>query len=677
MNLIKSWLRVNPIIVKELRSRMRGPRAFITLTVMLLLTAGGMYGLLQILLAMSTYSTDILSPRIGQSMFTVLAFLELFMVCAITPAVTSGAISGEREKLTYEMLQSTPLSTASILWGKLVSALSYVFLLLFAAVPMASLVFIFGGVAPRDMVKALLMLVFLAVSFGVLGLFMSALFGRTGRATVASFLVVLGLMFVPLLAAVAVSVVRQGEPPRWILAPSPISMLSSVLGAAAGQNNPLGGIIPILGGWFINQAITPISQTNIPRPLYHYSLPLYTGITLVLYLLTTRLLQPAHRWRLNKKEILVAAGLLLGFAGLVAGAYFSTASRYEWVKGSPVTNQILPGMTVPAQPVGRMPVLAAANVSSKEEITLYASAIRKLVSDLNDAAPQGNPAAVFVLNTAQARLNSSGGQGSEDKLLAEDLQKGILEQLKDLPNPVQWVSSPQQWVTDPKTGLVQNGQMLIYLGSVNDPGQGALEIPVAVQVGNTSENPSTLRFKQVNGTWELDASSPNDSGPVGPTPSAPAAGLEPAIQADIYAAVVRQLYTVDHTFGNNPPKMPRIYIVTTTDDKAGDPGGASASPATLTEEMQQSISERLKDLPAEIHYVSGRKEVPLNAQDGAVMDSGVIITLGNVFAREDSQMQVAGSIYFASLAAGGKTYILEKDGALWKITGTTGVEWIS
>jgi ABC-2 type transport system permease protein len=677
MNLIKSWLRVNPIIVKELRSRMRGARAFITLTVMLLLTAGGMYGLLQILLAMSTYSTDILSPRIGQSMFTVLAFLELFMVCAITPAVTSGAISGEREKLTYEMLQSTPLSTASIVWGKLVSALSYVFLLLFAAVPMASLVFIFGGVAPRDMAKALLMLVLLAVSFGVLGLFMSALFGRTGRATVASFLVVLGLMFVPLLAAIAVSVVRQGEPPRWILAPSPISMLSSVLGSAATQNSPLGGIIPILGGWFINQAITPISQTSIPRPLYHYSLPLYAGVTLVLYLLTTRLLQPAHRWRLNKKEILVASGLLLGFAGLVAGAYFSTASRYEWVKGSPITNQVFPGMTVPAQPVGRMPVLTAASVSSKEEMILYAAAIRKLVSDLNDAAPQGNPAAVFVLNTAQARLSSSGGQGSEDKLLAEDLQKGILEQLKDLPNPLQWVSSPQQLASDPKTGLVQDGQVLIYLGGVYDPGQGVLEIPVAVQVGNTSENPSTLRFKQVNGTWELDASGSNDAVPTEPTPIAPAVGLEPATQADIYAAVVRQLYTVDHTFGNNPPKMPRIYILTTTDDKAGDPGGASASPVTLTEEMQQSIWERLKDLPAEIHYVSGRKEVPLNAQDGAVTDGGVIVILGNIFAREDRKMQVAGSIYFASMAAGGKTYILEKDGELWKISGTTGVEWIS
>ena len=35
MKRIKSFFRINPIIVKELRSRMRGPRAFLTLTISL------------------------------------------------------------------------------------------------------------------------------------------------------------------------------------------------------------------------------------------------------------------------------------------------------------------------------------------------------------------------------------------------------------------------------------------------------------------------------------------------------------------------------------------------------------------------------------------------------------------------------------------------------------------
>ena len=179
---------------------MRGPRAFITLTLILLAMGAVMYAMLQIILASARY-TNVLSPQVGQSLFAALAFLELFMICAITPAVTAGAISSEKEKQTYEMLMSTPLSPTSILWGKLVSALSYVLLLLFAGVPLASVVFIFGGVALSDMLKALMVLVAISVAFGILGMFMSALFGRTGRATVASFITVVVLMIGPLFLA--------------------------------------------------------------------------------------------------------------------------------------------------------------------------------------------------------------------------------------------------------------------------------------------------------------------------------------------------------------------------------------------------------------------------------------------------------------------------------------------
>ena len=106
-------LGVNPIIIKELRSRMRGPRAFITLTVILLLIGGLMYAMMQIILSTSRY-TNILSPVVGQSMFAALAYLELFMICAITPAVTSGAISSEKEKQTYEMLMATQIGRAHV-----------------------------------------------------------------------------------------------------------------------------------------------------------------------------------------------------------------------------------------------------------------------------------------------------------------------------------------------------------------------------------------------------------------------------------------------------------------------------------------------------------------------------------------------------------------------------------
>ena len=48
MKRIRSWIAPNPILVKELRSRMRGPRAFITLTVALVIMAVLMIGLVSL-----------------------------------------------------------------------------------------------------------------------------------------------------------------------------------------------------------------------------------------------------------------------------------------------------------------------------------------------------------------------------------------------------------------------------------------------------------------------------------------------------------------------------------------------------------------------------------------------------------------------------------------------------
>jgi ABC-type transport system involved in multi-copper enzyme maturation permease subunit len=323
--------RANPIIVKELRSRMRGGRAFITLTAALAVMAAASYLLYRMTLSAYQYSGIPVSPQIGQMLFTGLAFLELFMVCAITPAVTAGAVSGEQEKLTYEMLLATPLRPASILWGKLVSALSYVFLLIFAAIPLSSLVFTFGGVALREMVKALAVLLSVTVMLGVMGLFFSAWLGRSGRATVASYLVVAGIVILPIFLYAAAGVLVSGAQPRWLLYINPLSAMASALGGTQTSIGPLnslwmltGGMLT--GGWF---GLAPISLDSIPRPIYHYSLPIYAGLTLLMYGLATRLVRPTRRWRFSRGEALTGLGLLALLAGAIALAFGGTADRYE------------------------------------------------------------------------------------------------------------------------------------------------------------------------------------------------------------------------------------------------------------------------------------------------------------------------------------------------------------
>ena len=147
-------------------------------------------------------------------------------------------------------------------------------------------------------------------------------------------------------------------------------------------------------------------------------------------------------------------------------------------------------------------------------------------------------------------------------------------------------------------------------------------------------------------------------------------------QADIYAAVIRQLYEVDHTFGSNPPDFPNLYLVYMTDDSLG--GDLQGPPASivLPASLRIEIADRLIDLPAEIKWVGNFEEVPLEENSG-VKGGGVIIRVGHINEGKENTVQVAGSIYIANLAAGGSTYVLEKQGGMWRITGTTGPVWIS
>jgi ABC-type Na+ transport system ATPase subunit NatA len=119
--------------------------------------------------------------------------VETLLVLVLAPAFTTGAISLEREKQTLDMLVTTPLSTLGMVIGKLFSALTYVFLLILASIPLASLVFVFGGVGPEDLVRGYVFLFALAFGMGAIGLFISALVRRTQTATVITFVTVLVL----------------------------------------------------------------------------------------------------------------------------------------------------------------------------------------------------------------------------------------------------------------------------------------------------------------------------------------------------------------------------------------------------------------------------------------------------------------------------------------------------
>jgi ABC-2 type transport system permease protein len=192
---------VGTIMVKELRSRMRGRRAFVVLTIYLALLALITYG--SYLIVAPTAQDDFggngfvnqanTSAIVGQTIFTLLSIFQLILICFIAPGFTAGQISLEREKQTLDLLVSTPMRPGAIVVGKLLAALAFVMLMIVAAVPITAIVLMYGGASVDDIVRQQLVLLATAVALGAIGLFFSALLKRTQAATVLSYITMLAL----------------------------------------------------------------------------------------------------------------------------------------------------------------------------------------------------------------------------------------------------------------------------------------------------------------------------------------------------------------------------------------------------------------------------------------------------------------------------------------------------
>ncbi|HEY3233006.1 MAG TPA: ABC transporter permease subunit [Roseiflexaceae bacterium] len=202
----------NPVLVKELRSRMRGPRAFILLTVYLLILSAVTLLLYAAVGASSNSGSDLnAGQRVGKALFLTIAAVALIEVCVITPALTSGSIAGEKERQSYDLLIASLLSPWQIVWGKLGAALAFALLLILAVVPVMSLAFLFGGVTLAEVLIALMGLVTTAVFYATVGLFWSAVMRGTLGATILSLgSIILMLLLIPFLWAISMIIFARG-----------------------------------------------------------------------------------------------------------------------------------------------------------------------------------------------------------------------------------------------------------------------------------------------------------------------------------------------------------------------------------------------------------------------------------------------------------------------------------
>ncbi|MBV9790028.1 MAG: ABC transporter permease subunit, partial [Chloroflexi bacterium] len=207
----------NPVLVKELRGRMRGARAFIILTVFLLILA--VPTLLIYLSVAESVRFDPFSAgqTIGKSLFIGVVTIALIQIMIVVPGQAASAITSEKESETYDLLISTLLPPWKIILGKLAAALAYALMLIVAVIPFMAVSFLFGGVTIQEFLLALLGLFVTVMLFGSIGILWSVIMRRSLAATIVtqatSVVVLLGIPF--LMVVFAILFLSRSPEPLW------------------------------------------------------------------------------------------------------------------------------------------------------------------------------------------------------------------------------------------------------------------------------------------------------------------------------------------------------------------------------------------------------------------------------------------------------------------------------
>lgn len=285
-------MNINPVLLKELKVRMRGWKAAgIIALYLFILTFVAMFIIYTNF--MDPYSSTI-SPQVSIGAYSGLAVIQFVLIMFFVPALTSGAISGEREKQTLDLVLCTKLRPISIITGKLFASTGQTLMLIVASIPLFSTVFLFGGISIKEIIQLFGFYIVTAVTIGCIGIFYSTVLRRTTAATVFTYGTLAFLCFGTVF--IGVFYIRifyqwnyQGFLP--ILYANPLAGFSSLL---AGQFGYIGGGMNFIPGFYL---MNPGNNPNMAKAMEPWLVNvIFNGaLSVVLLMLSAYKINPVRK----------------------------------------------------------------------------------------------------------------------------------------------------------------------------------------------------------------------------------------------------------------------------------------------------------------------------------------------------------------------------------------------
>lgn len=242
----------SPVLVKEMRTRMRGSRPAWLQAVyvfIMLVVIGFAY------VGMTDFGRNAgagagMRPgqgfQMGLDLFYVLLISQAVLTALVIPGLTASSISSEQEQKTYEMLAVTRLRSRQVVIGKLLSAWMFAALLLTTSLPLAAICFLFGGVSPAEIIWSYVILALVALFMAAIGLWCSALVSRSLLAVVAAYVMSGGYVIIGLTTVAAASFRGHGTPILASLSPLTVPQYAGASAPVFGVEVPTSAVAAVL-----------------------------------------------------------------------------------------------------------------------------------------------------------------------------------------------------------------------------------------------------------------------------------------------------------------------------------------------------------------------------------------------------------------------------------------------
>lgn len=195
-------MMLNPIVKREIRVQSRSMRICWTVFAYEAVLAAVYFIAMLSITSMYGTSENIYSNLIW--LYPVLSVTQIVILGMVVPIRTASAISGEKERQTFDIMMTTSMSCFSVIMGKVVTAIVQDMFFVAASMPIMALVFVIGGLPWSYLLWFFLLALLVSLFSASIGIFCSSVCTRTITAVIMAYglyLLFFAVPFLPLFLA--------------------------------------------------------------------------------------------------------------------------------------------------------------------------------------------------------------------------------------------------------------------------------------------------------------------------------------------------------------------------------------------------------------------------------------------------------------------------------------------